>query len=224
MTAEPRSTRSRPAKAPLGRGVVIDAALGILRTEGAQALTMRRVAERLDTGPASLYVYVDNRDDLLCQALDAVLAAVPMEPVDPERWRVQLEELLRATVRAMSDHPGIAQVSLGRIPTGPASLALNERIATLLLAGGISQRTAAWACDLLGLYAAAVAFEADGRALDEAQAERRRSSGVADVVERLPAERFPVLAALSGHLMQGTAEERFAFALEVVVDGLLARE
>ena len=35
------------------------------KREGFEATSMRRVAQALDTGPASLYVYVANRDELL---------------------------------------------------------------------------------------------------------------------------------------------------------------
>ena len=47
-----RSTRDRPAKAPLIEDAVVDAALAILKSEGPEAVTMRRVAAELDTGAA----------------------------------------------------------------------------------------------------------------------------------------------------------------------------
>jgi hypothetical protein len=53
-TVRQRSTRDRPAKAPLSEGAVIEAALAILKSEGLAAVTMRRVAAALDTGAASL--------------------------------------------------------------------------------------------------------------------------------------------------------------------------
>ena len=60
-----RSTRDRPAKAPLSEDAVVDAALAILQSDGLEAVTMRRVAAALDTGAASLYVYVSGREGLL---------------------------------------------------------------------------------------------------------------------------------------------------------------
>src|SRR2546423_242341 len=75
----PRSTRDRPAKAPLSRDAVIDAGLRILRAEGIDAVTMRRVASELDTGAASLYVYVENREDLLNQMFDAVVGELDLD-------------------------------------------------------------------------------------------------------------------------------------------------
>src|SRR5919201_5400621 len=57
----PRSTRDRPAKAPLSEEAIVDAALAILKAQGLEAVTMRRDAAALDTGPGSLYVYVSGR-------------------------------------------------------------------------------------------------------------------------------------------------------------------
>ena len=72
--ASPRSRRDRPAKPALSREAIVDAALAIVREEGIDALTMRRLAQALDTGPASLYVYVANRDELWDLLFDAALA------------------------------------------------------------------------------------------------------------------------------------------------------
>src|SRR3954453_9693604 len=61
--AAPRSRRNRPAKPPLSRDAIVAAALEIARTEGVEALSMRPVAQALDTGPASPYVYVADGDE-----------------------------------------------------------------------------------------------------------------------------------------------------------------
>ena len=60
-----RSTRDRPAKAPLSEDAIVEVALAVLKSDGPEAVTMRRVAAALDTGPASLYVYVSGREGLL---------------------------------------------------------------------------------------------------------------------------------------------------------------
>jgi AcrR family transcriptional regulator len=64
-TSEPVSRRDRPAKELLSRTAIVDAALALVQRSGLESVTLRRVAERLDTGPASLYVYFSNRDELL---------------------------------------------------------------------------------------------------------------------------------------------------------------
>src|ERR1700709_360112 len=88
----PRSRRERPAKQALTRQGIIDAALVILRDEGLDKVTMRRIAAALDTGPASLYVYVRNTEDLHAQILDALLEPVGAPATGP--WRDRLKALL----------------------------------------------------------------------------------------------------------------------------------
>jgi len=83
----PRSRRERPAKPPLSRDAIVAAALEIARTEGIEALSMRRVAQALDTGAASLYVYVADRDELHALVFDAAIGTIEIEPTDPARWR-----------------------------------------------------------------------------------------------------------------------------------------
>ena len=143
-----RSTRDRPAKTPLSEDAVIDAALAILRSEGLEAVTMRRVATALDTGAASLYVYVSGREGLLQAMLDRVTAKVELEPPDPSRWRAQLHSLLLRVNEALVAHPGIAAITLADPPTTEAILLLTENLLGILLAGGLDPQDAAWACDI----------------------------------------------------------------------------
>src|SRR5580658_366894 len=99
-----RSTRDRPAKPPLSQDAVVEAALAVLQSEGLEAVTMRRVAQALDTGAASLYVYVAGRDGLLQAMLDRVCASIELEVPDPARWRDQLHALLQRMYQALVAH------------------------------------------------------------------------------------------------------------------------
>ena len=75
-------------------------------------LSLRKVAAALDTGAASLYVYVANLDELLGLVLDRVLGEVE-RPGDPEGdWREQLKTVLRSYFRVLYERPGLAQVAL----------------------------------------------------------------------------------------------------------------
>src|SRR3954452_15142425 len=100
--ASPRSRRARPAKPALSREAIVDAALEIVRAEGIDALSMRRLAQALDTGPASLYVYVANQAELWELLFDAALASVETEPTDPARWREQLHALSARIAHTMA--------------------------------------------------------------------------------------------------------------------------
>src|SRR5476651_157664 len=158
-----RSTRDRPAKAPLSEDAVVEAALTILQSDGLEAVTMRRVAAALDTGAASLYVYVSGREGLLQAMLDRVTATIELEAPDSSCWRAQLHSLLQRMHQALAAHPGIAALTLEDPPTTEVVLRLTENLLGILLAGGIDPQDAAWACDIFVSLVTAVASEDDVR-------------------------------------------------------------
>jgi AcrR family transcriptional regulator len=223
--AAPRSRRERPAKPALSRDAIVAAALDIARTEGVEALSMRRLAQALDTGPASLYVYVANRDELWELLFDAGLATVKTEPTDPARWREQLHELASRIVQMMAvDYPGMARLAMAHIPVGDNSLRVVESMLSLLKAGGVSDQAAAYAADLIGSYTTAIAYEQSLYAAlynDPEHVERE----VGRITERfagLSPERYPTMAALADKMTMGDGEERFFLGLDVIINGLLA--
>src|ERR1700744_3505456 len=131
----PRSTRDRPAKAPLSEDAIVDAALAILKSEGAAAVTMRRVAAALDTGPASLYVYVSGREGLLQAMQDRTIATVKLETPHPGRWRAQLPSRRGLPYRALAARPGLATMALAHPLTTESALLYQENLLAILLAG-----------------------------------------------------------------------------------------
>ncbi len=221
--ARHRSTRDRPAKAPLSEAAVVDAALAILRSDGLEAVTMRRVARALDTGAASLYVYVAGREGLLAAMLDRVTATIELEPPDASRWRAQLHALLLRTHQTLVAHPGIAAMTLADPPTTDAVLLLTENLLGILLAGGLDPQDAAWACDIFVLQATAAAREAGGRRAGRHDDRREDVDEPPPSFARLPPDRFPLIAAHAAQMVAGDGEERFRFAVDVIVDGVVAR-
>ncbi|MEV4314893.1 TetR/AcrR family transcriptional regulator C-terminal domain-containing protein [Actinocrispum sp. NPDC049592] len=211
-----RSTRDRPAKAPLSENAVVDAALAILKTDGLDAVTMRRVATALDTGPGSLYVYVNGREGLLQAMQDRVIATVDLDPVDPTQWRTQLHSLLARMHGAFVAHPGIAATAMTTPPRTEAALRLLENMLGILLAGGIDPQRAAWATDVLAALVTHAAVEDDVRRTDDVGGELHKT------FTGLPADRFPLITTHAAQLVAGDGEQRFRFAVDVVLDGLLA--
>ncbi|MFI6172585.1 TetR/AcrR family transcriptional regulator [Nocardia sp. NPDC051052] len=219
MNTAPVSRRARPAKAPLSRDVIIETGLRILDGDGLAALTMRRVAQELDTGAASLYVYVANRDDLMAAMLDHVLGTLE-EPAGGT-WRERLVALVDAAVAAMSRHEGLALVALGSIPTAPNTLLLMDRMLALFAEGGVDEMTNSWAVDLLFLHVTAAAAEQSAYNTKGMRAEEH----LADVAKRfaeLPADRYPMIVGMRESLMIGDGDAREKWALRVLIEGILA--
>jgi AcrR family transcriptional regulator len=223
--AAPRSRRDRPAKPALSRDAIVAAALEIARKEGVDALSMRRLAQALDTGPASLYVYVADRDELHELLFDAAVGTVETEPVEPERWREQLMALVHRMVKMMSeDFPGIALLAMAHIPTGDNALRVTESLLALLKAGGASDQAAAYAADLVSMYATAIAYENSlyRKLYSDPEHEQREVERLAARFATLDASRYPTMAALAPAMTRGDGAERFELGLDVIINGLLA--
>jgi AcrR family transcriptional regulator len=218
-SSRPRSTRDRPAKAPLSEEAVVDAALAILRSEGLEAVSMRRVAAALDTGAGSLYVYVTGREGLQEAMFDRIVATIKLETPDPSRWRTQLHALVTRLRDAMVAHRGIAAATMVDPPRTEVVLGLLENLLGLLLAGGLAAQDAAWAADILFAQVTYAAIEAELRRTDPSALAAEAAANFA----RLPAGRFPLITAHIDQLVAGDVDERFRFAVNVVIDGVLAR-
>jgi AcrR family transcriptional regulator len=220
-----RRRAGRPARTPLSREAVVDAAFAVLAAEGPNGLSMRRVALELDTGPASLYAHVSGKEELLDLMIDRVAASVAVPEPDPERWPEQVKQCVRDIYHGFLAHPGLAAANMGKVPTGPGALATIDRFLGLLRAGGLPDQVVAYAADILPLYATAYAFEqglfAGGKTEEDAE---RYYAQLDEFFRALPAARFPNIAALT-HVLAGeeAPDARFEFGLEMLVTGLAAQ-
>ncbi|WP_280469535.1 TetR/AcrR family transcriptional regulator [Nocardia brasiliensis] len=150
--------RTNPAKAPLSLDAVVRATLTLIDESGCDAVSMRRVAQALDTGSASLYVYVHDRRELMLLAHDLAVAAVEL-PTDADGdWRARLELLIERTIAALATHRDLAAIGFTEAPTGPHFLRLIEEMLRLLRQA-LPDPSCAWAVDLLAQYIASAALE-----------------------------------------------------------------
>ncbi|MEU6086326.1 TetR/AcrR family transcriptional regulator [Streptomyces sp. NPDC047085] len=216
MTASPRSPRSRrerPAKPALTREGIVAAAVAILRAEGLRKVTMRRLAQELDTGPASLYVYVRNTDELHAAVLDELLGTVGPAPAEGT-WRERLEQVLTAYTAMLLEHPSLARSALTARPSGPHYLNLIETLLALLDEGGVPRERAAWGVDLLLQHATATAAEHAGEESPEGW------QAVASALREAPERTHPHIAATAEDLLSGTPEARVSWAFQTLINGI----
>src|SRR3954470_4872969 len=120
---------------------------------------MRSLARALDTGPASLYQHVANRDELDQLVMDRIASHGHVPDADPERWAEQMKDVLRDTLSVYRAHPGAARAAMGQVPTLEGTMRVAEGMMAICLAGDISPQAAAWMCDVASLYVSAIAYE-----------------------------------------------------------------
>jgi AcrR family transcriptional regulator len=216
----------RPSKRPTRRTAltvetIVAAAIEVLDEAGVAGLSMRRVADQLGTGAASLYAHVSGKDELV---FDELVGQVPLPEPDPKLWREQVRQMARDLRRVLMAHRDAALAGLGRVPTSPKTLAAAEALVAVLRAGGLSNRAIALGVDQLTLYVSADAFEEGlmeygGMTPDDVQ---RYYEDVHAFYVRLPADRFPVLASVAEDMTGPDGDERFEFGLDVLIAGLEA--
>jgi AcrR family transcriptional regulator len=219
-----RPGRTKAPRRSLSREAIVGAALHVVDTEGLDALSMRRVAQELDTGAASLYAHVANKEELLELLLDRIQADVTRPEPDPARWQEQIKDMARQGRRVLVAHRDLSRAALGQgIPFGPNALLNAEAMLAIFKAGGLSDQACAYGVDALALFITATAVEESQLAQGVGGSETTIEAHVTRIREyfaSLPPERFPHITGMAGALLRNEGDERFEFGLDLLVSGL----
>jgi AcrR family transcriptional regulator len=211
---EPRRRRE-----PLTQEAIVDAALAVLDADGLDLLSMRHVARTLDTTAAALYWHVGSKDGLLDLIFDRVIGEQPVPDADPDHWDAQVKQVARTMRATILGHRDIVRLSIGRVPMGPNALRYADRVLAILRAGGLSDEHAVAGLQLL--FSVVMGFTIDETGV--APAGEPAGAMVGRYLASLPAEQFPNLVAVAGHMAAGDADGRFELLLDFFVDGLAQR-
>jgi AcrR family transcriptional regulator len=190
---------------------------------------MRRVAAEFDTGPASLYAHVVNKEELLRLVLDRILDEVEVPSGDD--WQDVIRSLAHNVRAVLQRHNDAAVLSFAHVPTGTRALESIERVLSTMLAGGVPAQVAAWSMDIVALYVAADVYEGwllkqrfdDGSGRDPEQVGQEYVGEIAASWADVPADRYPTLVAHSGAMMTGDSDQRFAFGIDMLIAGFAAQ-
>ncbi len=229
--AGPKAARAGRADKPqLSQEAIVAAAMRIIDSEGLDAVSMRRVAQELGTGAASLYAYVASKDELLDLIFDWVMGEVADRWPDTEptaqNWRDLARDLVRIAHQVLTSHRDVARALQGRIPFGSNGLRVVEIQLAIIRAGGVPDEVAAFAGDLIGQFLVSWAVEDDMWRSRLAEVDEGRiaeqMNKIRDYLAALPADRFPNVVALAGPLMSQHPEglDRFELGLEVLLRGI----
>ncbi|MFC4911204.1 TetR/AcrR family transcriptional regulator [Actinomadura gamaensis] len=202
-------------------------AVAVADAEGADAVTMRRIAKDLGSGTASLYRYVASRDELLDLMIDAVQGEDPPPSAASGDWREDLTACARRLRGVLLRHPWLGTELTGRPALGPNSL--RQYDAVLAAAAGLTSdpTLAAVAVDTVSAYV----LGAVGSEIAELQASRRtgmsenewRASMGPYIREVVEGGEYPHFARRVVEADDLTPEESFELGLACVLDGLAAR-
>lgn len=153
---------ARPKVPLISKRAALEAALDIIDTEGIDALSIRRLAERLGVNGASLYHHFQNKEEIVVGAAKLALEEVRVPQGHEEPWEVWLLRNARRLRAAFRDHPDLVPVMLRREPLGIGTSQLEATFA-MLAEEGVPIGAIAPMMEALELYAI-------GSALHEASA------------------------------------------------------
>src|SRR5579863_550589 len=105
------ATASRDGK--ITRAVVLAAALDIVDRDGAEALSMRRLAHALGRDPMILYRHAANKAAVLDGVAETVLAQLNVNSADPD-WQAQLRAIARNYRELALTHPRVVPLLVTR--------------------------------------------------------------------------------------------------------------
>lgn len=212
---------------------MVAAAVELVDEVGLAGFTMRALADRLGTYPATLYWHVGNRSQVLAAIVEHVLGEMNVGDPGSAGWREWLRAASGEYRRVVHAHPHLAPVLVSQLVVNAPATRLVETVLAVLDSAGFGGQDLAWAFNayvgsLVGWVSVELAASPPdiGEDWQEAFASR---------VLSLPAEEFPVIAAnreyLAGSVFtlrwHGGAERpldaSFGAAVEMWIDGLAAR-
>jgi len=216
----PTYQRGRP---PVDGARIIEAALKLVDEVGVQALTLRMLAEALESGTATLYRHFPGKDEILAHVLDKIFGEVrvPAEVMTGLSWREAAAVAAQTFYEVLCRHPNAMPLLVAQVPVGPNSLLAREKAIALFLGYGFSVGLSARAFTALGHYSIGFAIQqhGPGTARPEDQIHLR------DYYRSLDPALYPATAAAAEDLTCMPLREEFQFGLNLLLDGLeLARQ
>ena len=199
------------------REQIVATALSMLDEEGPEALSLRALAQRLNSGTATLYRHFDSRADLLDEVVDKVIGEVDLEAarVPEMSWQDACRALASAMFEVLCRHRNAAPLLAQHIPVGANAMVQRELALSFLLSAGFPPALA------IRSYAT-ISRHVLGFAMQLAQADDERGEAqVTEKVRELNPDSFPATRAVA-HALPVALEDEFKFGLDLIIAGLEA--
>jgi AcrR family transcriptional regulator len=204
----------------LSREQIIEAALEIAREVGLDALSIRRLADRLNASRMALYRHITDKEallDLLATAIAERGLRLP-ELADIGPWPDRLDRLAHAVRNQLNTYPGLADLVVTRGNRGLSGLQLAECLVNILYDAGLT------APDVARYYQAVIGVIIGSvhRELHSDLTNPERVGRMLDSVSKYPEEEFPALEKTAFRLRSVTPDEVFETELEILTAGVAA--
>ena len=194
---------------------VVEAAAELIREDGFDGLTMRRLAERCGVGVMTLYGYVRTKEEILGALSDRFMAELELPSASASDWQTQVATVFRSVHEVWLAHPEMAQIAVAQPIDSLAAYRGAEVVLAALRRAGFGPEEAVDAFEVMVCFTAGftlrqLAFEAP------VTSEPKRLRSLAG----LPGDDFPNIVELAPVFAARTVQRRFDDALAVVLRGL----
>ncbi|MCP3760596.1 TetR/AcrR family transcriptional regulator [Streptomyces sp. TBY4] len=224
--------RTRQTEQPaLSQDAIVREAIAMLDAEGIEALSMRKLAARLNAGATSLYRHVATKDELMELAVDQVFAEVAVPPVGSADWRTAAAAASASFRATALTHPWLSSVlgQAGLAYLGPNLMAFSSSLAALFTEAGFPEPTRA--IDALIAYVVGMSTTEAAWLTTVARSGETESGFIARLMPaaQQAAEGHDHLteayAAATAAALDPVAlrDSKFAYGLDVMLDGLSLR-
>ncbi|MEU7593839.1 TetR/AcrR family transcriptional regulator [Streptomyces sp. NPDC039022] len=203
----------------LAREAILAAAQRILDEEGAENLSMRRLAKEMSSTPMALYHYVRDKDELLLLLLEEHAAKFP-RPELPAEPRARLLAAAQVLHDILVDCPWIVEVLASDDLFAVSAMWIVENILDAAIESGMTPEGAVYAYRVIWYYTVGeltVRFNRERRLAHLDRPPHR------DQITGLDPGEFPLITSLGPRWNELTVRDTHRRGLEAVVEGLLAQ-
>lgn len=209
---------------PLSHERIVAAAIELADDDGLDAVSMRRVAEHLHTGAASLYRHISNRDELVEAMVEQVTANYDYPDAARLGWRQCMHVLARQDLSAFLDHSWmLTATATVSPPFGTASLAAMEWALTGLMPLGLPPHEAARAIMTVNNYVQGTARVILGDRPDNAHEGDDPGLNWRRRLRDVDLRNYPLVRTLVSDPPPEGDRDWFADGLDVILDGVEVR-
>ncbi len=209
-------------RTPLTRDRIIEAAMELADEVGLEALSMRKLGERLGVEAMSLYNHVANKDDLLDGMADTFMGSIEI-PSPGDEWKQAMRLRANSARARFADHPWALSLVESRPNPGFATIRYHDAIIGALRNAGFSLEMTGHAFALLDAFI--FGFAIQERNLPAGGGEEMGELG-AQIMAALPMDQLPHFAEFAtGHALQPGYDfgDEFDWGLEALLDVLERR-
>lgn len=222
----------RGPRPTLSRERIVEAAVDIADTEGLEAMSMRRVAEYLGVGTASLYTYVPGKEELYALMVDGMMAMSRLPHEYPGTWRAKVTAWAREDWRDFRAHPWVIQVTSARHLPGPGTLAWMNSALSVLEGTGLTESEMLAAVNSVDAFVRGQAREVIQVAMEHNAMREESDADAAQSWQEVEEEflrthvdwgQYPSMLRVVEIIGDAGADESFDFGLECLLDGIEVR-